>query len=199
MTHETLHRQSEVQKQQLQSEQHPEEINFTFMWSVTILLFVLLIWCWCDVALKCSFLNQNNILILCWIPFEIIFWEYSAKPIHLEYHLYQCNQILLDCCFMLARWHPYTWNQVTGQRVVYNYFSLSLLLCRRQGFFGGASLRQETETKELLYCGKGQRSWLFLRQADTVAVLKSTVKLDNKIVKQEHWNRESHTRMPQCH
>ena len=46
------------------------------------------------------------------------------------------------------------------------------------------SLRQETEAKELLYCEKGQRSWLFLRQADTVAVLKSTVKLDNKIVKQ---------------
>jgi len=31
MKHERLHWQSEVQKQQLQSEQHPEEINFTFM------------------------------------------------------------------------------------------------------------------------------------------------------------------------
>jgi hypothetical protein len=49
----------------------------------------------------------------------------------------------------------------------------------------GASSGQETETKELLYCGKGQRSWLFLRQADTVAVFKSIVKLDNKILKQE--------------
>ena len=31
MTHERLHWQSEVQKQQLQSEQYPEEINLAFM------------------------------------------------------------------------------------------------------------------------------------------------------------------------
>jgi len=52
---------------------------------------------------------------------------------------------------MLAPWCPYTWNQVTGQRVVNIYFSLSLLLCRRQGFFGRASLRQETVRLKSFY------------------------------------------------
>jgi hypothetical protein len=79
---------------------------------------------------------------------------------------------------------------------LYIFISLSPHCCAGgRVFFGRASLREETETKELLYCGKGQRSWLFLRQVDTVAVLKSTVKLDNKIVKQEHWNRELHATM----
>ena len=60
MAHERLHWQSEVQKQQLQSEQYPEEINLAFMWSVTILFFVLLIgWVGVHAAYKCSFLNQN--------------------------------------------------------------------------------------------------------------------------------------------
>lgn len=57
---------------------------------------------------------------------------------------------------------------------------ISVFFCRSQNFFGRASLRQDTEPKELLYCGKCQTSWLFMRQADTVAVLKSTVKQDNK-------------------
>lgn len=75
-----------------------------------------------------------------------------------------------------------------------NYIFVSLSPCSCAGgrvSLADQSLRQETEAKELLYCGKGQRSWLFLRQADTVAVLKSTVKLDNKIVKQSR-NRELH-------
>ena len=65
-----------------------------------------------------------------------------------------------------------------------NYIFVCLSPCSCAGgrvSLADQSLRQETEAKELLYCGKGQRSWLFLRQADTVAVLKSTVKLDNKL------------------
>ena len=77
------------------------------------------------------------------------------------------------------------------------YLFLSLLtLVQVAGFLWQSKLEAgDCETKELLYCGKGQRSWLFLGQADTVAVLKSTVKLDNKIVKQEQWNRELHATM----
>lgn len=113
-------------------------------------------------------------------------WNHISEHSHWSPSIWNiCISVTRFCWVVAPCWRPYTRNQVTGQILVYIYFSLSLLFCRRQGFFGRASSRQETETKELLYCGKGQRSWLFLRQADTVAVLKSAVKIDNKIVKQE--------------
>ena len=85
MTHERLHWQSEVQKQQLQSEQHPEEINFTFMWSVTILLFVLLIW-WFGVMLPWNAPSYTKIIF--WLSAKFLLKSYSEN----------------------THWSPFIWN-----------------------------------------------------------------------------------------
>jgi len=46
----------------------------------------------------------------------------SMKPLHLEYYLYQCNQILLDCCFMLPPL-PYGIEWLAKQLIIFIYVS----------------------------------------------------------------------------
>jgi hypothetical protein len=102
--------------------------------------------------------------------FDMVFWTCSLKPIRFEYYLYRRDQILLDCCFLRA-----------GARALLPFFGRSEL----------ETVRQEAEA--ILYCGKGQCSWLFGRQPDALAVLKPTVKQDNKIPKQAGTNRKFHS------
>lgn len=138
-------------------------------------------------CIKCSILNQNSdsnsLLSSLWNHFLWNLGNHITSTLTeaSSFGTFICISVTRFCWIGASCWLPYIQKWI----VVYIYFSLSFLFCRRQDFFAGASLRQETEAKELLYCGKGQRSWLFLRQADTVAVLKSTVKLDNKIIKQQ--------------
>lgn len=134
------HGKSDVQRQQLQSEQHPEEINFTFMWSVTILLIVPSSFFWrIGEMLYTNALSSRTkimVLILCSIPFE-----------HAHRSPFISNIISISvtgfCWIAASCWCPYIWNQVTGQ-ILYIFITLSLLSlvqeAGRQGFFGRSKL-----------------------------------------------------------
>ena len=108
-------------------------------------------------AILCILLCHVSVLLFVSYSAKSYYWNRilrnSVKPLHLEYYLYQCNQILLDCCFMLPPL-PYGIEWLAKQLII--FICLYFLFCRRQGFFGRASLRQEIETEELLYCRKGQ-------------------------------------------